>query len=618
MKNSTNKKSWRWRIVAGTVLLAIIVVAVLWFTSGHAKVTDTATTAVKRGPLDITVLEGGSVQALESQEIKCEVKVGYQGTKILKIIDEGYQVTEDDVRTNKVLVELDSTELEKQIVQQEIQFQSAAASLTDAQQNYDIQWNQNISDTQAAEQKARFARMDFDKYLGEPLSTKILASVGIEKMIADQDSQAKQITAAAAQMPPSGSKGSNGMVVAEIPKDAERLLTNGMTLLTTNTKPVATMPVIDFSQYAKLEVLGDGEGKQKLRKCEDDLQSAQKEFGQATATLNGTKRLYEKGFVTRIDLDKDDIANENARLKVQTAETARDLFLRYEFPRTNEENLSKYFEAVRDLDRTRKAAISKLAQAEAKLKSAQAQYSVQLRQRQDLLDQEDKCVIRAKKTGLVVYGSGREQYYYGGGEEQVREGATVRERQSIITIPDMTKMGVNVRIHESYIKKIKKGEKVRITLDAFPDQVLEGEVTKVGVLPDSQNMWMNPDMKVYLTTISIPKAFEWLKPGMSAKVEIMVDHLNDVIYAPIQAITPGEGKQLCYVMQHGNAEKREVQVGQFNDSFIEIKSGLHEGDLVLLHPPETEQKDPSEMKPKDAKPAPTSAPAKPALAKTKA
>ena len=68
-------------------------------------------------------------------------------------------------------------------------------------------------------------------------------------------------------------------------------------------------------------------------------------------------------------------------------------------------------------------------------------------------------------------------------QDPIREGATVRERQSIITIPDMTRMSVSVKIHESYIKKIKKGQKARITVDAFPDSVLDGEVTKVGVLP---------------------------------------------------------------------------------------------------------------------------------------
>src|SRR6185295_19737845 len=126
-------------------------------------------------------------QALESQEIKCEVRVGYQGTKILRIVEEGYLVTDDDVKTNKVLVELDSSELQKQIVQQEIQYQSAVASLTDAQQGYDIQVNQNQSDIKAAEQKARFARLDFDKFLGDTVTEDIIGLLGLEKELAAEN-----------------------------------------------------------------------------------------------------------------------------------------------------------------------------------------------------------------------------------------------------------------------------------------------------------------------------------------------------------------------------------------------------------------------------------------------
>jgi len=193
--------------------------------------------------------------------------------------------------------------------------------------------------------------------------------------------------------------------------------------------------------------------------------------------------------------------------------------------------------------RARKAAISKLAQAEAKLKSAQGQYNIQARQRKEFYEQLDKCTIAAKRPGLVVYGGGGDEDFYGG-EERIREGATVRERQSIITIPDMTKMSVRVKIHESYIKKVKKGQRARITVDAFPDSVLEGEVSKVGVLPDSQNRWMNPDMKVYLTTITIAGTSDWLKPGMSAKVEIVANCLSNVVYVPVQAVSPSEGKQV--------------------------------------------------------------------------
>jgi len=337
-------------------------------------------------------------------------------------------------------------------------------------------------------------------------------------------------------------------------------------------------------------------------------------LGQAKATLEGTRRLFDKGFVTKIDQEHDEIAYENARLKVQTAETARDLFFKYEFSKSAEESLSKYAEALRELDRARKAAVSKLAQADAKLKSAQGNYNVQIRQTKDFNEQLEKCVMRAKKTGLIVYGGGGDEMYYYGNQEPIREGATVRERQTIITIPDMTKMSVKVKIHESYIKKIRKGEKVRITIDAFPDQVLDGEVSKVGVLPDSQNRWMNPDLKVYLTTIAINGTFDWIKPGMSAKVEILVDHLDNVVYVPIQAVAPSEGKQVCHVVSGLKSDRREVEIGQFNDEFIEIKSGLKEGEKVLLHPPESgvpeteaKQKTPGfdKEKPKpDQKPAP--------------
>ena len=154
----------RWRQVTAAVI--ILLAGWWWWHSGGTAAAKIPTFTTRRGPLEINVLEGGSLQALESQEVKCEVRVGYQGTKILRIVEEGYQVTDEDVKTNKVLVELDSSDLEKQISQQEIEYQQAVASLIDAQQDYEIQLNQNQSDIKTAEQKARFGRMDFDKFLG--------------------------------------------------------------------------------------------------------------------------------------------------------------------------------------------------------------------------------------------------------------------------------------------------------------------------------------------------------------------------------------------------------------------------------------------------------------------
>ena len=264
------------------------------------------------------------------------------------------------------------------------------------------------------------------------------------------------------------------------------------------------------------------------------------------------------------------------------------------------------------------AGCSKLAQAEAKVKGAEGRYNLEIRQREDIVEQIGKCSIRAKRPGLVVYGGGgMMRYYYG--NEQIREGALVREQQPIITIPDLSRMIVKVRIHETYIKKIKKGQQVRITADAFPDKTLEGEVTKVGVLPDSQMRWSDPDNKVYLTTIAINNAADWLKPGMSARSEILVKTLTDVVYVPMQAVTPIGGKQFCFVAKRGGQEQREVELGEFNDEFIEIKKGIVAGDSIYLRAPPGIEKDSgaSGSKPDEpGKPKLDSAPqAKPATAK---
>ncbi|HMJ89134.1 MAG TPA: HlyD family efflux transporter periplasmic adaptor subunit [Candidatus Acidoferrum sp.] len=575
-----------WRIA----VVAIAAGAALFFaTRKTAETNDAATFTARRGPLQITVLEGGSMQAVDSQEIKCEVRVGYQGTKVLKIVEEGYNITDEDVKTGKVLVELDSSDLQKQLVQQEIQFQSAAASLADAQQGYDIQLNQNLSDIMAAEQKARFARMDFEKFLGSAAAEGVIRELGLDDAItrirAQQNSTNGTNTAAAPVV--ESNKPPIQLASLSIPS----LATNATNVTSSSAnEPPAPLAraasYIDFSKYSDLAVLGDGEAKQKIRKWHDDLQVAQKEMGQAQATLEGTRRLYDKQFVTRTDLQRDEIAFENSRLKVQTAETGRHLFQRYEFLKTSEETLSKYSEAVRELDRARKAAIAKLAQADAKLKSATAQYNVQVRQRKDIEEQIGKCQIVATKPGLVIYGRAGDDMVYYGGEERIREGATVRERQTILTIPDTTSMSVRVRIHETYIKKVKKGQKARLIADAFADKELEGEVTKVGVLPDSQNRWMNPDLKVYLTTIAVNSTNDWLKPGMTAKVEIFIERLTNVVYVPIQSVVLDEGKYVCYVPKGaGKPERRLVDVGSFNEEFIEVKKGLTEGEKVLLRPP---------------------------------
>ena len=591
----------------GVLALAVILVLVASLGKGGDDESGLSFTVTK-GDLPISVTEGGSIEALKSQEIRSEVK-GYQGTKILSIVDEGYQVTDEDVKQKKVLVELDSSELRQKIVTQEIQFQSTVASLTEARNARDIQVNQNLSDVKAAELAVKFARMDVEKFLGADVTKQIFdrlalkepdridvtilppsIGMGMEDEAKDQEkkeSELEPVIGVSANAIISSEPKFNDPPKLELPERpilAEAKNNEEQPEKETKRRDFfrPTTIVIDYSAYADKDLLGDGEAQQKIRQAEDQWLVAKTDLGLARTDLESTERLHQKGFMTERQLDNDKVIVEKARVKVEAADTARKLFQIYEFPKTAEELVSKYEEALLSLDKTQKEAISKLAQSEAKFKSAQGRYSIEQNELKELQDQVSKTKIYADTAGLVTYGGSSEIHYYG--EEQIREGATVRQRQAIITIPDMTQMGVNVKIHESYIKKVKAGMAARIRVESFPDRPIQGEVTKVGVLPDSQNRWMNPNLKVYKTTIKIEGVHEWLKPGMTAKVEILVDELNDVAYVPIQAVFPEEDEQVCYV-KGSSLERRVVKTGSYNDEYIQILDGIKVGEEVVLKAP---------------------------------
>lgn len=552
--NTTAKASkphtGRWRPGRKTLLvLAVLLLSGGWWyfraTPSTAPGVGTTYTAVV-APMEITVLEGGSVESLDSQLIKSEV----QGqTKILTIIEEGYQITAEDVKNKLVLVELDSKELQDKLTERELDYQNAVASLTEAKESHAIQVNQNESDVKAAELVVKFGRMDLERYMGEAATGEILSARGIDKEPLDFVNIA---SASGEQETP--------LSEVEAPEP----------------------PSIDFSKYADPDRLGDGEARQKLRTLENSLVLAGEEVGLAQTQLEGTQRLFEKDFVTKNDLDNDALKLKRQTIASESADTSKELFIRYEFPKEAEKLLSDYEEALRKLERAHRLAVSKLAQAEAQLNSAQARFELQRRRRDEIKDQIEKCTIRAEREGLVVYGGSEDRWR---DDDRIQEGASVRERQVIITIPDTSKMGVNVQVHESFVQKIKKGQLARIKVDSNPDLPLTGTVTKIGLLPDSQNRWMNPDLKVYTTEIAIDGLHDWLKPGMSAEVEIVAEVLPPVVQVPMQAVQTRDNQSIVYVVNALSSERRPVEIGAFNTSMVEIKSGLAAGEVVLLRPP---------------------------------
>ncbi len=577
MLNNNRRKRYYWFIT----LLIVLLGASYFIYKGimsKPQVTANVVFPVTRGNFDITILEGGSIEAKESLQIKSEV----QGeTKILSIVEEGYYVTPEDVQAGKILVELDAKKLLDQQTEQELRFQNAKASLANAEEQYEIQKNQNEIDIRQNELAVKFARMEIEKYLGIDTTEEILKKIGVDEeniqklIILEKEPQLNidEENNKGQEKRDVNGEGENNITKPEKEENRENTATMLISSLTSEG--------IDFRKYADSALLGDGVAQQTLQKYTTDVILSEEDLKLAQKKLEGTRRLFEKAFVTQTDLETDELTLKRKEVALEQANTNKSLFIQYEFPKQAERLVAEYIEAVWKYIRIQKLAKSRLAQAEANLNSAKAQFALESRKKRELEEQIQKCTIRATKPGLVVYGGEEDRFM----QERIQEGTSVRERQIIITIPDTSVMQVRSKIHESNIKRVKQGQKVRIRVDAFPDELLTGMVEKVAVLPNAQNRWLNPDLKVYDTFIIIDGTHTWLKPGMTAQVEILVAELKNVLYVPLQSVFNVDNQQVCYVQKGNDIEMRIVKTGEFNESFIEIKEGLKEGEKVLLYVP---------------------------------
>jgi HlyD family secretion protein len=375
---------------------------------------------------------------------------------------------------------------------------------------------------------------------------------------------------------------------------------------------------VEFAQK-DLEKYQEGDWPQELRTMEDEIKLAEEELKLAQNRCKWTQDLYEKDYVTSDELEADKLTLQRREISLLQARKRLELAQKYDKPMQEKKLRSDLEEFIRERERIKRRAASQLAQREADLKSREAQFKLQKERFDKLKEQLANCTIKAPQDGLVVYGEQDGDHRWGRGDSNiVEEGAEVRFRQTLITLPDVSIMMVDTKVHESSVNQVERDLEALVTVDAFPDLQFRGTVTKVAILPDSQSRWLNPDLKVYSTDITLDDRSDKLKPGMSAMVEIIVKRLIDVVYVPVQSVYRRGNREVCYVTSPmGDIEIRPVEVGLDNDQFVEILDGVEVGEMVLLYPPaigedleEVEEKAEGEDRPEGGGEGPTAPMAK--------
>lgn len=310
---------------------------------------------------------------------------------------------------------------------------------------------------------------------------------------------------------------------------------------------------------------------------------AEEELERAREKHEWSKKLFEEKYLSETELKSDELSWKSAELSLKTAKGNLGLLERYTYKRQVAQLESDFRQNTMALERARKKANSDVVQAQVALRAKEIEFNSQKERLAKNAEQIIKARITAPMDGLVIYASSAQNHW--GNQEPLAEGQEIRERQELIYLPTADTFQAEVNVHESNLKKVYPGLPVRVRVDAVPGRMFMGVVEKISPLPDGQKMWSNPDLKVYKTQINIDGGGDVLKSGMNCQAEIIVEQHDKTLYLPIQCITRVDKVPSVWIQTAAGPAVRAVEIGQDNNRFVRIISGVSVGDKVMLTPP---------------------------------
>jgi HlyD family secretion protein len=351
----------------------------------------------------------------------------------------------------------------------------------------------------------------------------------------------------------------------------------------------AEQAVVDANSNLKKYI--EIEGQTKLDDANSAIATAKQDLLLAQAKLDFKLKVNAdedlKSPFSKNDIEAEKLGVFKLGLAEKKAKNALVMLMKYDHPR----QIKTYEIAVENaklaLLRAQLESRSGISKAEAALAAAKATFEMQDRQLKELLEDAGKMVMKADKEGLVVYDTGSSRWY--STDVRVEIGAKINPRQQLMIIPDLTTLQIRTKVYEAIIDDVRPGLTAHVKLENKPDQTFSGKIIRVGVLPDSQNRWLNPGVKVFSVIVKLDQDIEGLRPGMSSEVEIELAKLDSVLSVPIASVYSEQDKTFCYRVEGGGYKRAPVQLGRMNNTYVQILSGLQAGDRVLLAPPSGEQ-----------------------------
>jgi membrane fusion protein, multidrug efflux system len=172
-----------------------------------------------------------------------------------------------------------------------------------------------------------------------------------------------------------------------------------------------------------------------------------------------------------------------------------------------------------------------------------------------------KTVIRAPFAGVV-------------GLRKISPGAYVSPGQDIVRLESIDSLKLDFRIPETFLARMGKNQVVNLQVDAFPKEKFSGNVYAIEPSIDEQT-------RTILARARIANTGGKLRPGMFARVSLVLDTRANAVLIPEQAIVPKGQQSFVFRVIDGTAKLTQVTIGKRSDGEVEIVTGLTASDIVV-------------------------------------
>ena len=212
------------------------------------------------------------------------------------------------------------------------------------------------------------------------------------------------------------------------------------------------------------------------------------------------------------------------------------------------------YRRLQDMDRKNLTSQQNLDEARARLDTARAQQELN---RVRL----SKTVIRAPFDGVI-------------GLRQVSPGAYVKPGDDIAALEGLGAMKLDFRVPEIYLARLAVGQRLTMRVDAYPDHGFQGVVYAIEPALDEET-------RAVLLRARLPNPDNKLRPGLFARIGLILERRENALVVPEQAIVPVGQATFVYRVTDGKAVMTLVKLGLRRPGLVEILEGLEPGDLVV-------------------------------------